>query len=254
MSNFKDHFSVTSSSYATYRPEYPEEMYHFLYSFLNGRDVAIDIGAGNGQASKALAKHFKKVWACEPSQQQIAHAYHLPNIEYLCVRAEATGLPNQIADIITVAQAIHWFDLEKFWLEVARIARPGAVLAYWTYTKPYFHNDFDIALQAFYDFIQPYWPEDRKFVDEGYASIHAPFECLEICEFAIRRKLSFEQFHRYLSTWSALKNLREAGRETDLNSALAQLGIHWNKYCQSEMMAISPIFIKVYRVGMPSTA
>lgn len=248
MSDFKDYFSATSSDYALYRPEYPNDMFDFLFSFVNGRDVAIDVGAGNGQASKVLATHFNKVWACEPSKEQIIHAYQHPRIEYFCVKAETTGLPTQMADLVTVAQAIHWFDLEKFWEEVARIAKSGAILSFWTYTKPYFHNDFDGQLQEFYDFVQPYWPDDRKFVDEGYARIQAPYKLLAEQQFAIKRNLSFNQFRQYLSTWSSVKNLREGGKQDDLNDAFEQLQNNWIKYCQTVSMAISPIFIKIYSV------
>jgi hypothetical protein len=124
-------------------------------------------------------------------------------------------------DLVTVAQALHWFDLRTFYAEARRVARPGALLAIWTYPRPEFE---DPALdRVFLDFysqvVGPYWPPERRHVESRYTTLEFPpenagFEELPHPEFAIGLDWSFEQVIGYASSWSATARYQEL-RGTD---------------------------------------
>src|SRR5689334_7229839 len=105
---FKDHFSRRASLYATYRPHYPESLFQYLVGLTNDHDLALDCGTGNGQAAVELAKYFKRVVATDPSSAQIRNAEARDNIEYRVAQANEAVLPARSADLVTVAQALHW--------------------------------------------------------------------------------------------------------------------------------------------------
>jgi SAM-dependent methyltransferase len=101
--------SEQASAYASNRPTYPQEIYDEIFKFCDGgRDLAVDIATGSGQAATALAAHFVKVIAQDGSTAQLSNAALRPNIEYACADAHATGLPSSCADLVSVAQGLHW--------------------------------------------------------------------------------------------------------------------------------------------------
>ena len=130
---FKDLFSGHAGVYAQARPDYPPALFEWLARQCAGRGLVWDAGCGNGQASVALAAHFDRVVASDPSAAQIAQAGAHPHVEYRVEAAEAPSLPDASVDLVTVAQAYHWFDHERFHAQVRRVAKPGAVIAVWTY-------------------------------------------------------------------------------------------------------------------------
>lgn len=134
MQPFADHFSPQAEQYAQYRPGYPAALFEFLLSQTPGRDHAWDCATGNGQVASELADQFQRVTATDASTAQISHALPNPKIEYRVAVAEDSGLPDHCIDLLTVATAIHWFDLERFYGEVRRVLRPDGMLAVWTYS------------------------------------------------------------------------------------------------------------------------
>ena len=122
-------FARGGRSYALYRPDYPPELPAFLACTSPGRGVAVDVGCGNGQLTVQLAEHFSKVIGTDPSADQIAHPTSHDRVEYFRAPAERQPVPDQTADLITAAQAAHWFDMPAFCAEVRRIARSEAVVA-----------------------------------------------------------------------------------------------------------------------------
>ena len=126
---FEDNFSKQADVYARYRPPYPAALYEWIASIAPGHAVAWDCGTGNGQAAIGLTRHFRSIIATDPSTAQIANAPAHPQIEYRVARAEESGLADQSVDAITVALALHWFDLDQFYAEARRVLKPGGKLA-----------------------------------------------------------------------------------------------------------------------------
>jgi hypothetical protein len=115
---YEDLFSRQASTYAKFRPSYPKELFQFLNSVSNGKDVAVDCGAGNGQASHGLAQIFSKVIAIEPSVEQLREFHTSENIFLINSVAEQIPLKSAVANLLISAQAVHWFEFETFFPEV----------------------------------------------------------------------------------------------------------------------------------------
>lgn len=200
----KDYFSQQARTYATFRPAYPEALYQFLFTHLNGNSAAWDCATGNGQVAHRLAHEFKSVYATDISQAQLDNALKGENIFYSIARAEKTGFDNEQFDLITVAQALHWFDLSSFYDEVRRTLKRGGLLAVWGYSLLTVDADIDPLFQDFYfGKVGPYWDEARKLVEDRYATLAFPFSEIACPEFSIDVAWSLDQFAGYLRSWSA---------------------------------------------------
>jgi ubiquinone/menaquinone biosynthesis C-methylase UbiE len=210
----KDNFSSKSSSYAKYRPTYPQELYQFLKEKLDKTEKAWDCGTGNGQVAGALAKFFKEVQATDISQQQLDNAIRQPNIHYSVQTAEKTNFPDNNFDLITVAQAIHWFNFEAFNKEVARVLKPDGIIAVIGYSLFKSNPETDeVILKFYHDIVGPFWDEERKYLDEKYKTIPFPFKELESPVFEQEYEWTFNHVMGYLKTWSAVKHYEKANGE-----------------------------------------
>ena len=221
-------FDQGGRAYARFRPEYPRALAAYLASLAPDHDTAVDIGCGNGQLTQLLAPWFNKVIGLDPSADQIANAIPNERIDYRCAPAEQLPLLDASASLVTAAQAAHWFDLPAFYREVRRIARPGAVVALVSYGVMKLEAELDARFQKFYwDEIGPYWPPERTLVDSGYATIAFPFEELAPPALEIRLDWHLSEFLGYLTTWSAVRSAREAGREDLLIAFANDIGAAW---------------------------
>lgn len=225
--SFKDHFSGHAANYRAFRPTYPPGLFAFLASVAPGRDLAWDCGTGSGQAAVPLADHFARVFATDASAEQIANAEPHPKVEYAVAPAEECPLPDASADLITVAQALHWFDHDRFYAEVRRVCKPGAVLAATCYSAPSVGPDVDPILRRWEDFIRPYWTPERAWVDAGYATIPFPFPELDAPRFGVAVASSLAQFVGYLGTWSATKRYVAAHGSDPLERFLPEFAAAW---------------------------
>ena len=172
----KDNFSKQSAIYARYRPTYPQDLYDFILSHVTGKQSAWDCGTGNGQAAKELSKVFTKVFATDISQKQIDNAVHADNIFYSVQPAEQTDFPDNSFDLVTVAQALHWFRFDEFYKEVKRVTKPAAFFAGWTYSLLRISDEIDQLIEYHhYNTLSGYWDDERKYVDEEYRNIPFPF-------------------------------------------------------------------------------
>lgn len=200
-------FTQGGQAYARHRPDYPPELAATLAQLVAQPRVALDVGCGNGQLTVQLAQHVDQVIGIDPSQDQIDHAESRANIRYLCAPAEQLPLPDQSVDLITAAQAAHWFDMPAFCAEVQRVARPGAVVALITYGVLHVDDpEIDRIVQGFYTrVIGPYWPAERRHVENGYRELYFPFRELEVPAMAIRRRWDLQELVGYVGTWSAVK-------------------------------------------------
>ena len=202
---FHDHFSNIANEYVQFRPRYPSSLFEYLASIVSEHDLAWDCATGNGQAAIALARYFNQVIATDASQEQITNAELNPRIQYKVAPAETSGLETESVDLITVAQALHWFDLPDFYKEACRVLKPNGILAAWAYGK----MKFDMAEirsvlgHFYYDTVGPYWPPERKHVEEGYRNLEFPFGELETPAFAIEAAMTLEEMMGYIHTWSA---------------------------------------------------
>jgi ubiquinone/menaquinone biosynthesis C-methylase UbiE len=211
-------FASVAREYASFRPGYPAELFEWLARSCARRDAAWDCGCGSGQASTALAQHFAAVSATDVSAEQLAAARPHPRVNYSIAAAERSGLPDASVDLVTVAQALHWFDVDAFYAEARRVARPGAVLAVWTYPRPEFvAPELDRVFLDFYSgVVGPYWPPERRHVESHYRSLPFPFEEMPHPPFGLELTWSFEQVIGYAGSWSATANYRKALRRDPL--------------------------------------
>ena len=212
---FKDHFSTHSAGYAAYRPTYPVALVDYLAGLCAHRGVALDVGCGTGQLSVLLAERFEHVIATDASAQQIEKASGHAKVGYRAAPAEYSGLPDHSVDLITVAQAAHWFDLQAFYAEARRVGKPGAGLALITYGVIQADPEIDPVIQHFYkDVVGPYWPPERRHVEEGYRSLPFPFDELAAPALAIEVRWKAPELIGYADTWSAVRGAEKAlGRE-----------------------------------------
>lgn len=203
--SFNDHFSAVSTAYAKFRPTYPPELFSWLASLPAERAIAWDCAAGSGQASVGLAAHFGRVIATDASQAQVDAGVTHERVDYRVAPAEASGLPEHSVDLVTVAQALHWFDLDAFYNEVRRVLKPTGALAVWTYGILSIEgDDVDAIAQRFYrDVVGPYWPPERAIVEAGYRTLPFPFREVEPPPFAMTAQWSLPQLVGYFSSWSA---------------------------------------------------
>ena len=200
-----DHFSAVAQTYAQARPHYPLALFDWLSGLCQHHDRVWDCGAGSGQASVALADHFSQVVATDISAAQLEQAKPHPGVDYRVAPAEASGLETASVDLVTVAQALHWFDFDRFFQEVRRVLRPGGVMAAWTYGIVRIEGEaVDALSQAFYrDEIGAYWPPERRHVEEGYRSIPFPFERIDAPAFAMTVDWTLDEVLAYFRSWSA---------------------------------------------------
>jgi SAM-dependent methyltransferase len=203
-------FGTVAREYANFRPGYPADLFAWLARTCERRDDAWDCGCGSGQASVALAAHFRNVHATDVSPEQIGAAKAHPGVSYTVAPAHHSGLADHSVDLVTVAQALHWFDVPAFYAEAVRVARPGALLAVWTYPRPVFVDpSLDRVFQDFYsNVVGPYWPPERRHVEANYTTLPFPFESLPSEEgahppFGLDLEWAIEQVLGYVGSWSA---------------------------------------------------
>lgn len=199
------HFEAVAQGYAEFRPRYPSALFDFVTSVATRHGLAWDVGCGSGQATLDLAERFDRVIATDASEGQIARAPAHPRIEWRVAAAERSGIAPATVDLVTVAQALHWFDLDAFHREVRRVLAPGGALAAWSYMSP--HVD-DPALDALfqehmYGRLGPYWPPERRLIEEGYRTIPFPFDEVPAPRFDLEARWTLAQLAGYMRSWSA---------------------------------------------------
>ncbi len=208
---FHDHFSQQASIYATYRPGYPEALFTWLATLTPARSCVWDCATGNGQAAASLARHFERVIATDASAAQIAATTPALQVEYRVATAETSGLPDHSMDMVTVAQALHWFDLPAFYTEVKRVAKPQGVVAAWSYgVIDVDHKTANPLIQAFYyDTVGAWWPAERRHVENGYRELPFPFEKIDAPPMAMTAQWPRAALCGYLRSWSATQRFVE---------------------------------------------
>jgi len=224
---FRDLFSAHAADYREFRPSYPPKLFTFLASLAPSHDLAWDCGTGNGQAAIGLAEHFTRVFATDASADQIRNAPAHPRVEYAVAPAERCPLADHSADIVMVAQALHWFDLDRFYAEVRRVGRSGALLAATCYYEPSVGPGVDEVLRRWEACIRPYWTPERTWVDAGYRTMPFPLPELPSPQFALSVESNLPRFLGYVSTWSATKQYIKAHGSDPLKPFVPDFTCAW---------------------------
>ena len=243
-----DNFSKQSAQYSLYRPRYPQALYEFLYSHISGKEAAWDCGTGNGQVAVELSRRMTHVWATDISENQLKQAPAITNITYIQTRAEQTDFPSNTFNLITIAQAIHWFDFEKFYQEVYRMAKPNALIAAWGYGLLHINSLLDPIVEAFYsDQIGNYWDSERKYIDEAYQTIPFPFKEIPSPGFAIEVSWTLPELEGYFNTWSSVQKYMAKHQHNPVTPFIEQLRAHWQTPTDRKTIRF-PVFMRAGRI------
>ncbi len=207
---------------------YPAALFEYLAAQTKERKLAWDAGTGSGQAALGLAAHFDRVIATDPSESQVRNATPHSNVLYKVASAEHTDIADGTLDLIAVAQALHWFDLSRFYAEARRVLKPAGVLAAWCYGLNEIGTDVDAVVRRFYDdVVGPYWPPERKLIDECYRTIPFPFAEWTSPAFHMQAEWNLDEYLGYLGTWSAVQRYRKQQGTDPLIPLRAELEKVW---------------------------
>jgi ubiquinone/menaquinone biosynthesis C-methylase UbiE len=246
---FHDHFSSVANRYADFRPHYPSALFDYLTTLAPRDSLVWDCAAGSGQATMDLADHFDKVIATDASAQQIASAPQRDNVEYRVALAEQSGLPDESVGLVTVAQALHWFNHARFFDEVNRVLKPGGALAVWVYaTNQVEGKEVDeIVLDYYSNVVGPYWPPERIMTENGYRTIVLPFpETTPLESFRMEVRWTLDQLVGYFSTWSATNRFIKATGSNPLGPLSEALAKVWGDP-DSPRLVVWPLSVRVGR-------
>lgn len=227
---FQDHFSKRAHKYAEFRPDYPAALFQELASLTEKHFVAWDCATGNGQAAEQLANHFRFVIASDGSKKQLQQRRILDRIGYCAALAENPPLKNNSADLITVAQALHWLKTDRFFEAVQRILKPRGIIAVWCYNLMEIEPAIDRILMRFYtDIVGPYWAPERKLLEEGYRTITFPFEELPPPAVSMTKEWNLDDIFGYLDTWSSTQKFVEVKESDPIDEIRADLQSAWGE-------------------------
>ncbi len=205
-----DRFSGHAADYARYRIDYPAELYDFILTDVSGRQAAWDCATGNGQVAVALASYFEQVTATDLSENQLANAVKRPNITYQVATAEVASFADERFDLVTVGQALHWFDVPVFHANVQRVLKPKGIIAEWGYGLNQVSEPIDALVRAIYsEVVGPFWDPMRLHVETEYRNLPFDFGGVKHASFTARREWPVDWFMNYLRTWSAVQAFRK---------------------------------------------
>src|SRR5437867_3321381 len=242
--SFKDHFSKQAADYAKFRPRYLHEMFEYLGSLAPRRQLAWDCGTGNGQAAVALASVFDRVIATDASEKQISNAQPHDRVEYRVAPAETSGLESGTVDLIMVAQALHWFDLDRFYAEAWRVLKPNGVLAASAYNLLHVEPAIDEVINRYYyEVVGPFWPPERVLV-EKFEELSFPFSEIQTPSFEMIAQWNLEHLVGYLRSWSATQRFMAAKGADPLEQITDELRGAWGNPQQARSV-IWPLTLRV---------
>ena len=244
--SFKDHFSKQAAAYAKFRPRYPQELFDYLGSIAPSRQIAWDCGTGNGQAAIGLAAVFDRVIATDASEKQIANAQPHKIVEYRVAPAENSGIELGTIDLILVAQALHWFDLDRFYAEVRRVLKADGVLAASAYNLLHIEPAVDAIVNRYYhEVVGPFWPSERELVEQ-FANLSFPFHEIDAPQFEMTVQWNLDHLLGYLRTWSSTQRFIAAKGSDPLEEITEELRSTWGK-CEQTRSVTWPLIVRAAR-------
>lgn len=243
--SFKDHFSRQAGDYAKFRPRYPQELFDYLGTIAPTHQLAWDCGTGNGQAAVGIASVFDHVIATDASEKQIANAQSHERIEYRVAPAEDSGIESGTVDLIMVAQALHWFDLPRFYQEVSRVLKRNGALAASAYKLLHITPEIDqLVNHCYYEkIVGPFWPPERVLV-EKFEKMPFPFSEVEMTSFEMTAQWDMEHLIGYLRSWSATQRFIAANNRDPLDEIADRLRAAWGDAHQTRRI-IWPLTLRV---------
>lgn len=242
----KDNFSQQAGLYAKYRPAYPPKLINYLVALTNRNNLAWDCGTGNGQVAAMLSPHFKEVIATDMSEQQLKYAQKAGNIIYRKESAENSSLPDESADLITTAQAVHWFDFELFYKEVNRVLKKNGVFALFGYGLIKVNPEADKLIHHFYhNIVGNFWDEERRYIDENYQTLPFPFKEIVTPQFQVVKLWGLREITGYLRSWSAVQHYLKNNQKDPVDLIEEKLKLLWPGSGKAEVT-----FDVLLRVGM----
>ena len=242
----KDNFSSQSDDYAKFRPVYPKKLIDFLLSLTSNHETCWDCGTGNGQLAVALSDKFNQVHATDISQRQLDNATPRPNIEYSRQPAEQTNFPENSFDLITVAQAAHWFDFDRFNPEVKRVLKPDGVIVLFGYGLVRVDEEIQPIIEDFYwKVTKPYWDPERNHIEARYETIPFPFAEIAVDQnFDIAVEMTLKELTGYIGTWSAVQHFKKANGYHPVDDLFQNLSKVWNS---GKRKITFPVFLRAGR-------
>jgi len=243
-----DKFSTQSEAYQKFRPTYPLPVYEKILPHVKNKDICWDCGTGNGQVASVLAEHFKTVHATDISANQLARAAKKDNITYSVQRAEQTAFPANTFDLVTAAQAAHWFDMVAFNQEVQRVGKTGGIVSIWGYGLMRIETEVDAITDDFYqNKIGPYWNAERRHIDAHYASLPFDFEEIPITRpHQIEVYWTLAHVRGYLSSWSSVQNYKQRHEDNPVDWVMKKLEKVWP--AETVKRVVFPVFMKMGRI------
>jgi len=246
---FKDYFSGHAQAYADARPSYPDELFKFLHSQCEQHDLVWDCATGNGQAAVSLARIFKRVIATDGSAEQVEQAQPAENIEYRQMTAEQPLLGKNSCDLVTVAQALHWFDTDTFFENAKACLKPDGVLAAWCYAVHQINEPIDVVVEKLYEeILGEYWPSERRLVENHYRDISFPFATCFEQNFVMTREWNLQQLCGYFTSWSALQRYRKKNGSDPLELVMEDLRQAWGTDPEKTQVVTWPLTVKLARM------
>ena len=253
----KDLFSAQSKEYASSRPTYPRGLFEFIVGLVDEKNLAWDCATGNGQAAVVLAEYFKEVVASDISARQLENAQQKSNFAYNLFPAENTPLEDNSVDLITIAQALLWFDFERFYSEARRVlikrnegkTGGGGIIAAWAYGLHTISPAVDMITYKLYEDIlgDKYWPAERKYVEDRYQTIPFPFEQIPAPEFQIQLSWNLPELVNYFRSWSSVQRFIEKNKYDPVSEICNSLEYAWggrNKVGEKRKV-VWPLYLKV---------
>ncbi|NJL85182.1 MAG: class I SAM-dependent methyltransferase [Leptolyngbyaceae cyanobacterium SM1_1_3] len=243
----KDYFSDQAADYAQYRPHYPDSLFEYLSTLCAERRLVWDCGTGNGQAAVALTKYFEQVIATDVSAAQLAQALAHSQVSYRLAPAENNGIADHTLDLVVAAQALHWFNQERFYSEVKRSLKPTGIVAVWCYELMQISPTIDRFVQHFYaKIVGPHWPPERQMIEDRYQTITFPFRAIAAPAFQMEATWTFEQMLGYLNTWSATQRFLRRRQIHPVNLIQDDLARAWGDLGDSKQV-IWPLYLRLGR-------
>jgi SAM-dependent methyltransferase len=170
---------------------------------------------------------FDRVIATDASEKQIANAQSHEIVEYRVAPAENSGIGSKTIDLIMIAQALHWFDLDRFYAEVRRVLKPDGVLAASAYNLLHIEPAIDeVVNRYYYEVVGPFWPPERRLVEQ-FADLLFPFQEIDPPKFEMTASWDLDHLVGYLRTWSSTQRFVAAKGGDPLKEISDELGSAW---------------------------
>lgn len=247
------HFQQGGAQYAQFRPSYPKTLGQALARLAPDNKQAVDVGCGSGQLSGVLAGYFKQVVGIDPSTSQLQHAQQHHNVRYQQGHAEQLDIADASADLVVAAQAAHWFNLDAFYAEVKRIAKPAALIALISYGVPFIYDAANsVFQQAYWQDVHRFWPPERQHVENAYSQLYFPFPRISLAhipgdQLSYQRCMHLSEFINYIKTWSAYQQALKQNQAHCFDALFSKLEAVWHP--SDTKQVVWPLTLKVGQIA-----